>query len=106
MDRDSLLFLQVAAPIIGEPPLLTATTRFKATLGITVEVCVLLFNMIVPSFPKVSHRNLVMGINFLKNYPNEALGASLFSISEKTYREICRSVVKMISSLKNQVVSK
>ena len=104
MNRDSVLFLQAAKPVTGNCPATTASLRFKASFGISVEVCVVLWNIYIQNFPKPSHKHLLWGIYLLKTYPTESVAAALFGTTEKTFRKNSRVVVERIGSLVNLVV--
>ena len=106
MNRDSILFLKEAKPVTGNCPATTASLRFKASFGISVEVCIILWNMYIEKHPNASHKHLLWGIYFLKAYPIEAAAAALFGTTEKTFRKHSRDVVGRIGSLVNSVVSK
>ena len=106
MNRDSILFLKEAKPVTGNCPATTASLRFKASFGISVEVCIVLWNKFIEKYPNASHKHLLWGIYFLKAYPIEAVAAALFVTSEKTYRKHTRIVVERIASLAASVVSK
>lgn len=106
MNRDSILFLKEAKPVTGNCPSMTASLRFKASFGISVEVCIVLWNKYIKNYPNASHKHLLWGIYFLKTYPIEATAAALFGTTEKTFRKNSRAVVERIGSLVNSVVSK
>ena len=106
MNRDSILFLKEAKPVTGNCPATTASLRFKASFGISVEVCIVLWNKFIEKYPNASHQHLLWGVYFLKAYPIEAVAAALFGTTEKTFRKHSRAVVERIGSLVNSVVSK
>ena len=106
MRLDSILFLKEAKPVTGNCPVTTASLRFKASFGISVEVCIVVWNKYIAKFPNATHKHLLWGIYFLKTYPKESVAAALFGTSEKTFRKHTRVVVERIGSLVTSVVSK
>ena len=104
MNENSRLFLRAARPIIGSPPLTTAAVRFKSSLGVTVSVCVQVWNMIHPLFP-TAHCHILWALYFMKTYVTEATAAPLFGVSEKTFRQHVHITVQRIASLSTRVVS-
>ena len=106
MRLDSILFLKEAKPVTGNSPVTTASLRFKASFGISVEVCIVVWNKYTAKFPNATHKHLLWGIYFLKTYPKESVAAALFGTSEKTFRKHTRVVVERIGSLVTSVVSK
>ena len=106
MRLDSILFLKEAKPVTGNCPVTTASLRFKASFGISVEVCIVVWNKYTSKFPNATHKHLLWGIYFLKTYPKESVAAALFGTSEKTFRKHTRVVVERIGSLVTSVVSK
>ena len=104
MNENSHLFLRAARPIIGSPPLTTAAVRFKSSLGVTVSVCVQVWNMIHPLFP-TAHCHILWALYFMKTYVTEATAALLFGVSEKTFRQHVHITVQRIAALSTRVVS-
>ena len=106
MRQDSILILKEAKAVTGNCPLTTASLRFKAAFGISVEVCIVLWNKYIENFPNATLKHLLWGVYFLKTYPKESVAAALFVTSEKTYHKHTRIVVERIASLAASVVSK
>ena len=109
MDINSILFLNEAKPVTGNCPVSTASLRFKSSFGISVEVCIILWNMLLPHFKEEprppAQKHLLWALYFLKSYSTESLAAGVFGTSEKTFRKHTHSMIMRISSQMNSVVS-
>ena len=109
IDTNSVLFINEAKPVTGKCPMSTASLRFKSSFGISVEVYIILWNMLLPQFDEEpqppAQKHLLWALYFLKSYSTESLAAGVFGTSGKTFRKHTHSMIMRISSQMNSVVS-
>ncbi len=90
--------------------------KFKATFGVTPEVCSLVWNMIIDSLNDnpvdAKYDNFIpvymlWSLYFLKMYPTQRTMASVVGpVCPKNFRYWTSFCIKMIASLSNEKVSK
>ena len=84
----------------------TDKRRFRASYGVSPEVCTQVWQMIYHSLPMLlTFDHLLWALLFMKIYATESVLAGSVGVDEKTYRLHVWTVIKSISNLKGNVVS-
>ena len=84
----------------------TDKRRFRASYGVSPEVCTQVWHLIYFSLPviqKIDH--LLWALLFMKVYASETVLAGIVEVDEKTFRRHVWTVISSISDLKGTVVS-
>ena len=77
-------------------------SRFRYTFGISSRVCSMIWNLLVTS--ESIERNqgkihLLWCLFYLKNYPTEAVGATVCNCSDRTFRKFVWKFIEKIGDL-------
>ena len=85
--------------------LATHHRKFRAGFGVSPKVCSIVWREIDEDYHKLEREHLLWALHFLKVYSTENVLTSVFSVDEKTYRNIIFKVIDSISILTEDVVS-
>ena len=97
-------FIEIAAEIfrrqLGNSEVIVKR-RFRGLFGISVDVCVQVWNLLGKRIPEASHpRHLLWALLFLKSYANETVISAMTGSDEKTQRLWIWQFVRAIARLK------